>query len=235
MSNYTKFINFGNQINKQVESPFNSANPLTYCLFPTLSSQFTHGSTSSNLLYGTYNPSCELYMAERCATNWDSFCNVYVEKNPDDYYPNNGVINRDSYLLAQTYLKNNKPTVGEMLVRNAVNLRFLDFPTLRGEKEPFDPNVANSPMITYYRNNNSGISIIKKIENVNENIHVHKMLENQAVCFDVLARLYLGYLRGEKNTENFKNSKLEKLFLENQDLFNNFIRLARHNNLIQYF
>ena len=46
--NYTKYIDFGKDVNNQVKSPFNASNPLTYCMFSTLGTQFMHGSSTSN-------------------------------------------------------------------------------------------------------------------------------------------------------------------------------------------
>ena len=64
-------------------------------MFPTLGSQFMHGSSTSNLLYGNYNQACETFMAEHCAQHWDGFCEAYQKMNIDSYWPNSGVI--DAY------------------------------------------------------------------------------------------------------------------------------------------
>ena len=221
--NYVKSKKFCPRLN-EITSPFDSSNPLTYCLFPTLSSQFLHGSQSSNLLYGTYNPSCQNFMAEYCSNNWDKFCDTYEILNTDQSKPNNAARDPENFVYAQTFLKNNQPTLGEMLVRNAVSLQFIDYPFIHKKKEPFDPATTGSPMITIYRNKNIGPSVIKPIRDINKNHFIHKMLDNQKACFDVIARLYAGYVNNEQNTTHFRKSILEEFFVKNQNILNMFLK-----------
>ncbi|MAI15014.1 MAG: hypothetical protein CMM15_13450 [Rhodospirillaceae bacterium] len=221
--NYKKSINFCPELNQAEKSPFNADNPLTYCLFPTLGSQFTHGSSSSNLLYGTYNPSCQNFMAEYCSKDWNKFCDTYEILNTDKSKPNNAARDPENFTYAQRFLKNNEPTLGEMLIRNTVSLRFIDFPFIGKRQEPFDSSISGSPTITIYENKNVGPSVIKPISNINDNVFIHKMLHNQKACFDVIARLYAGFVNGEANTHNFRNSILEKFFVENQNVLNYFL------------
>jgi hypothetical protein len=221
--NYKKSINFCPELNQAEKSPFNADNPLTYCLFPTLGSQFVHGSSSSNLLYGTYNPSCQNFMTEYCSKGWNKFCDTYEILNTDKSKPNNAARDPENFTHAQRFLKNNEPTLGEMLVRNTVSLTFIDFPFIGKRQEPFDSSISGSPYITIYDNKNVGPSFIKPITNVDENFFIHKMLDNQKACFDVIARLYAGFVNGETNTHNFKNSILEKFFIKNQSVLNYFL------------
>lgn len=223
-TNYSKFLTFGEAINSQVQSPFNAANPLTYCLFPSLGSQFQHGSSTSTLLNTTYNPSCEYYMAERCSNTWDGFCDAYKQINLDTYWPNVGVIDGTAYTMAQTFLKNNRPTVGDILVRNAVNIKFLEYPYMTRSRQQFDPNTANSPDFTMYSNYTTSPSFLKKIVNVDQNEHVKLMLDNSKACFDVLARMYLAVLRNETNAYLLRNTIIEKHFKENEAQFQSFLR-----------
>lgn len=221
--NYVKSKKFCPQLN-EITSPFDASNPLTYCLFPTLSSQFLHGSQSSNLLYGTYNPSCQNFMAEYCSQNWDKFCDTYEILNTDESKPNNAARDPENFVYAQAFLKNNQPTLGEMLVRNTVSLQFIDYPYITKRHEPFDPASTGSPMITIYQNQNIGPSFIKPIPNINNNHFIHKMLDNQKACLDVIARLYAGFVNNERNTTNFRKSILEEFFIKNQNMLNIFLK-----------
>lgn len=223
---YSNIIDFGSQINNQSNSPFNAANPLTYCMFPTLGTQFMHGSSTSNLLYGNYNQACESFMAQHCAQNWDGFCDAYQKMNVDSYWPNSGVIDAYAFTFAQAFLKNNAPTVGQNLVRNTMNIVFLEYPKAIYQIAPFDPNTANSPNIKYYSNMNPGPSVIKPIKDINNNQDVKRLIENATPCFDVIARLYLGFLRKEKNTENFANTILEEFFSRNKCILDNYLNQA---------
>jgi len=225
-NNYTSFYDFGDSINNQVQSPFNSSNPLTYCLFPTMGNQFQHGSSTSNLLSTTYNPSCEYFMAERCSKSWDGFCEAYKVLNVDNYWPNVGVVDGTAYSVAQEFLRFNRPTVGDILIRNAVAFKFLHYPFLNYSTEPFDPNTANSPLIKVYPNYTSSPSIIKKINNIDKDEHVSLMLENPVVCFDVLARLYLSVLRKEPLSKQFQNTRIQKYFESNKEQLDLFVNQA---------
>jgi hypothetical protein len=223
---YSKIIDFGSQINNQSNSPFNAANPITYCMFPTLGSQFMHGSSTSNLLYGNYNQACETFMAEHCAQNWDGFCDAYQKMNIDSYWPNSGVVDAYAFKFAQAFLKNNSPTVGQNLVRNAMNMKFLDYPYAKYSIAPFDPNTANSPNIKYYSNIDPGPSIIKHIKDIDANEDIKRMLDNATPCFDVIARLYLGFLRKEAHTDAYSKTILEQFFIQNKCILDNYLKQA---------
>jgi hypothetical protein len=225
-SNYTKIFDFGNKINNQVNSPFNAANPLTYCLLPTMGTQFQHGSSTANLLSAPYSPNCEYFMAERCSVEWDGFCKAYQVLNVDTYWPNSGVVDGIAFSVAQEYMRNNKPTVGDTLVRNAVNLKLLEYPFLSYNSIPFDPNTANSPMVKVYPNYTSSPSILKKLATIDRDQHIALMLENPTACFDVLARIYLAMLRKETGHEQYKQTIVERYLKNNELQFQNFVKQA---------
>lgn len=224
---YSQFIDFGKDYNNAIKNPYNSANPLTYCMFPTLNSQFFHGSASGGLLYGNENTNCFNFMAERCEKEWDGYCQAYVDVNVDSYWPNQASIDTDAYNNAKQFF-NIKPTIGQDLIRNSCYRKFIHVPNNVGTKQPFDYTVANSPIITIYDNYVSGYSLVKNLSNnneINNDEHIKKMLENPYICFDVLARIYLGYKRKEKNI-NIQNTILEKFFIENEKILNNFVQQA---------
>ena len=127
--------------------------------------------------------------------------------------------------MAQGFLKNNRPTVGEIMIRNAVNRKFLSFPFETPNIEQFDPNTANSPDIEIYSNYINSPSYINSFENIDieEDEHIDLMLNYPTPCFDVLVRLYLGYIRNEKTMEMIKETKLEKYFTENKDMIEGFL------------
>lgn len=226
--NYKEFIQYGNAVNNQVNSPFNASNPLTYCLFPTMGTSFQHGSSIANDLTTTYNPKCEYFMAERCSLEWDGFCEAYKLLNIDTYWPNSGVIDSTAYTFAQNFLKNNRPTVGEIMIRNSVNIKFLAFPGVTPDVEQFDPNTANSPNVNVYSNYITTPSIIKSLDKIDieKDQHIGLMLDNPTPCFDVLSRIYLGFQRKEPTTQKIKGTRLEKFFQQNNTLFDSFLQQA---------
>lgn len=223
--NYAKIIDFGKAMNKQVESPLNPSNPLTYCMFPTLNSQFIHGSTSSGLLYDTNNASCTNFMAQRCEEQWDGFCDAYQMVNVDNYWPNTASIDSQAFELAQFFLQN-RPSVGDNLVRNTVYRRFLQLPKEVPSTQPFDPTVASSPTIEIYNNTVTSSSVLKNLDNVDQDPYIQKMMDNPKVCFDVLSRIYLGYLRQEPATAAIHGTQFEAFLKRNEPLFSRFLDVA---------
>jgi len=223
--NYTKIIDFGKGINEQVRSPLNPANPLTYCMFPTLNSQFIHGSSSSGLLYDTNNAACTNFMADRCEKGWDGFCDAYQMINVDNYWPNTAAIDTQAFELAQYFIQN-KPSVGDNLVRNAAYRRFIRLPNECPSVQPFDPTVASSPNITLYENNVTSSSILHPIEDPDNDPWVRRMTENPKVCFDVIARIYLGVLRNDPATIHLKGTGFYDFLQRNSDLIRRFLDMA---------
>lgn len=225
--NYARYINFGKGLNNNIQNPLDSSNPLTYCMFPTLNSQFFHGSASGGFLYGNQNPSCLSFMADRCEKEWDGYCQAYMALNNDTYWPNSAVIDSTAYTFAKNYL-NFKPTIGQDLLRNACYRKFIFIPGQVVNYNQFDSTVANSPFIKQYDNLVPVFSHVKNLNDpkiIDNDIHVQKMIQYPQICLDVLGRIYLSYINNDKNI-NIKNSILEKYFINNQKFYNEFIKQA---------
>jgi len=226
-SHYSTFSNFGKAINTQTK-PTDSSNPLNYCIFPTLSSQFIHGSASSGLLYDNNNTYCMNFMTEYCEKNWDGYCNAFEAINVDSYYPNTAVIDTTAFQLAQFFLKNNHPSLGDMLLRNVIQRKYIDYPGIEKDVVQFDSNTANSPFITIYSNYTLRPSQLKNLETIPSCPLIQKMLMNPKPCFDVIARLYLGLLRREPLTSYlYQNLLLQDFFKKNQEVLQQFLMLAK--------
>jgi|UniRef100_A0A6C0K6R7 hypothetical protein len=229
LQQYAQFIDFGKAINPNIKNPMNPANPLTYCMFPTLNSQFFHGSTSGGMLYSNQNASCMSFMAGRCSKEWDGYCQAFMDLNPDTYWPNMAVVDSDAYNNGKGYW-NVKPTVGQDLLRNSVYLKFIAVPGQKASVTPFDSNVANSPMITIYNNQVNVYSFVQNLDNpkqIDEDIHVQMMLQNPMICMDVLGRIYLAYHRNENDLPaKIKGTKLEEYFLKNKGVFVDYVAQA---------
>jgi hypothetical protein len=223
--NYARIIDFGKGINQQAASPLNPANPLSYCMFPTLNSQFIHGSTSSGLLYDTNNAACTNFMAERCTDSWDGFCDAYQALNVDTYWPNTASIDSEAFELAQYFIQN-RPSVGDNLVRNTMYRRFLQLPQECPSVQPFDPNVAASPNVTIFQNLVASSSQLHHLEDVDNDPWISKMVENPRVCFDVLARIYLGVQRKEPAASKIPGTLFAQFLERNAGLFQRFLEVA---------
>jgi hypothetical protein len=224
---YPRFIDFGKGINDQVNDPVNASNPLTYCVFPTVNAQFIHGSTSANLLYSPESPACQAFMTDYCSNKYDAFCETYRVMNVDTYWPNNAGVDVAAQSYANQFQQYN-PTVGENMIRNVVHRSFILFPNKKYTRRQFDPNVANSPFISYTCPSVIESSIVINLsspEMVNNNPHIKLMLENTRACFDVLARIYLAVARKEPNV-NIKGTALEDFLQKNAYTFEKFLSNA---------
>jgi hypothetical protein len=227
---YATFKEFGSALNPNIKNPLNASNPLTYCLVPSLNSQFVHGSSSAGMLYSNQNASCMAFMSGRCMKEWDGYCQAYVDLNQDTYWPNMGVIDVAAYNNAKNYY-NVKPTIGQDLLRNTCYRKFIFVPGQKPNYTQFDSNVANSPFIEIYNNEVAVYSFVKDLGNaklIDSDPLVQKMLENPLVCMDVIGRIYLAYKNKENGIENqIKDSIIEKYFKLNEKALDAFVGQAQ--------
>lgn len=143
---YRQISNFGNQ-----QPPCAGANdPLTYCLQDSMDKSFQHGSIGH--LYGPRSKKCQLYMAQRCAENWDGFCEYYYQTNGKNskeptYRPWPNAAQTQSGLASPVL------TAGDQLLQNVAERKYCTYgPKCPKKCEPFDPTVPNSPQLFYYDN-----------------------------------------------------------------------------------
>ena len=138
--NYSNISDFGSNAYSAVN------NPLTYCMNNTMDQRFLHGGHSDTL--GQHSRSCQLFMSEYCAKNWDGFCEI-ASRNPTLHYPNQaGSCNTASGVACQGL------TAGESLIRATAERKYLyKMHGAQRKYEPFDPTVPTSPMISYWVSN----------------------------------------------------------------------------------
>jgi hypothetical protein len=227
---YATFVEFGKALNDNIKNPLSASNPLTYCLVPSLNSQFVHGSSSAGMLYSNQNASCMSFMSGRCMKEWDGYCQAYVDLNQDTYWPNMGVIDTAAYTNAKNYY-NIKPTIGQDLLRNTCYRKFIFVPGQKPTVTQFDSNVANSPVIEIYNNEVANYSWVKDLGNaslIDSDILVQKMLENPMICMDVIGRIYLAFMNNENNIkQQIKGSILEKYFKLNGSALDDYVGQAQ--------
>ena len=124
---YTTISDFG-----QVNNVYND--PVTYCVLDGLDSQFMHGSTG--MIFGKGNFKCSEYMSNRCAAQWDDVCQSYSEtttnKFPRPTCCPKGLNDGEAFLRETAFKKYLLKTFGCFSVC-----------------EPFDPTVADSPLVCY--------------------------------------------------------------------------------------
>lgn len=212
------------------------SNPLTYCITPTFNSQFIHGATSANLVYTPQGPACINYMSERCSIVYDGYCRAYNTLNTDTSWPNMGAIDNLTFHIARAFLKH-KTTTGENMIRNAAERRFLIYPGIQSTSEPFDPNVANSPIVTRYNSSYMpgpvGFKNLSNPASIDNDLLMEEVQLHWQACLDVLVKIYKGW-RDKNPSIQLYPSKFE-LFLEAKaPIFDNFLaHLQRTPNYIQ--
>jgi hypothetical protein len=222
---YSTISNLG----KSVDYHTDQANPLTYCLYPNYNAQWIHGSTTTNLLNTPQCEPCQIYMSERCSNNFDEFCQIYYENNRDTFWPNLAGIDVQSQKKAQAFLKYS-PTTGDNMIRNSVEKKLFIYPSVINQKQPFDPNMASSPMITKYTSNTFAPSwtlhpeMMTQIHDDNE--HVNLMLSYPYPCFDLLARFHQIYQQNPTGfmtlAGNKSNNNLTSFLQQNNQMFTAF-------------
>lgn len=219
MSQYATFAKFGGRIaNKNVSNPENLTNPLTYCMVKTMDNAFLHGSESN---FGPETYQCQNYMADKCANNWDGYCEQYVDTNMSlTYWPNNASISGEAYNKSNAV---NHQSVGEQLLRNSLERRFIEYPYVKPQLEPFDTNDAASP---YYKNYGNICGPLKySVKNIDRktidrDTLMNKALANPNVCIDVLARIYLAY---KSKSIELRGTQLEQFFRRNTALLEKWV------------
>jgi hypothetical protein len=204
MSNYAKISNFGGTIN----SPTN--NPITYCMFDNIDTQFDHGPVGKR--YGPYSKSCQLFMADYCANNWDGFCEI-ASRDPEQRYPNDLLCNQfpaGRFQPPGGNSVNGNTTAGNILIRNAAQRRFCNMDQCAAKVYPFDPNVADSPLIKDYGWNNGncggatctdgddyrlqlgqGCNLVCSVDpaTIDDDVVMNKCLDDPGIALDVLVNI----------------------------------------------
>ena len=205
--NYRTISNFGNSANSA------TSNPLTYCLDNTLDQRFLHGSSSDT--YGQNSRNCQAFLSEYCAQGWDGYCEM-AEQQQGAYkypYPNN--------VQSSTYGNNmNTLTRGELLLHNTAANKYLKH-MINGKRtyEPFDPNVASSPMISFWQTSQcvpgQPMTPVMAVDpkSIDSDIVMNKILAKPYVAMDILENIYrtmkregtLVQLRGTKLGHFYQN------------------------------
>jgi hypothetical protein len=185
--------------------------PLTYSINSTIDQSFLHGSSAQSI-NGQQSKESQLFLSEYGANEWDDFCEI-ASKNTNTSYPNN------FSLLATTKGGDTgiQKTAGDILIYNTAKRKYLK-ELINGHLEyfPFDPNVANSPLISNWKSNNLGSNNIIPTYAVNpkdidNDIVMNKILENPVIAYDILINIY-NTMKREKTLSQLRGTKLGNLF-----------------------
>jgi len=161
-------------------------------------------------------------MADRCsgtydqANAWDDKCSLYAAVNTDTVWPNTAAINQIASLILPQWRK--ARTVGEQLLRNSLERRFIVYPDSYMSLAQFDPNIANSPFYRYPCNScvdwNIRFIDAKKIDS---DPVMNAALDNFSACVDVFAIIWHSW---KNNKLSIEKTKLEDNLRQNTPLYN---------------
>lgn len=202
-NSYANIRNFG----PKTQSALN--NPLTYCIDNTAGQRFMHGSYAN--VYGQNSRSCQLFLSEYCAENWDGFCE-YASHDvstscPDQYQTSLnecGVIN------------SLERSTGEKLIYDTAERKYL-IKMHNGIKkyEPFDPTVPTSPMISYWTSSESGSKTIPEYsvnaKTIDNDVVMDKILAKPTIAMNILINIY-NTMKRNKTLSTLKNTKLGNFY-----------------------
>jgi hypothetical protein len=171
-----------------------ATHPLTYCIGSNMNQQFLHGGNP----YGSKSKHCQSFMADYCASGWDGFCEIESK-------------NTDMSLVPSGKGLLDYKTAGDVLIANTANRKYLiNIENATEMYEPFDPTVADSPMIRYWINKGSGPQVFEHAVDpsiIDKDVLMDKILENPDLAFGILSSIYKTMKR--KDTLKFlKNTKL---------------------------
>lgn len=215
---YSCIGNFG-----QSEKVSVMSNPLSYCAVSGLDAGFYH------TLGGSYlkpeSSQCQQFMGSYCASKWDNICET-LSKDPTKTSPNTVQQCNGPMGIVNTGLGGDL-TRGQILIRNAAAERFLKSMSgnCKRDYEPFDPTVADSPLISRWvaegnacrsgancHASNVCIPIYGvDPETIDSDEIMNKILEQPWIAMNILVNIYNNaYRNGE--LEKLKNTKLGMFF-----------------------
>jgi hypothetical protein len=194
-------------------------NPLTYCINDTIDPYFLHGDDFLN--HGGQDcQQCQWFLSDYCAQGWDQYCEL-ASKNLQMRFGNAMDIYDES-------LQSSGLTSGEVLIRNTASRKYL-VKMIGGKKvfEPFDPTVANSPMISKWvwdDSTYSGCTNMRPIyavdpKTVDNDVFMDKILVKPTIAQDILLNIY-NTMKKQGNLNELENTKLGRFFKLNKHIFN---------------
>lgn len=220
MSCYSSISDFGGNM----QSPM--SNPLSYCAVSELDSSFTHASNGQ--LNGPDSSQCQQFMAHYCANDWNGVCEFNSHDNTS-WLPN--TVKTCDASNGNGSLGNglgNHLTKGQILIRNTAAEKYLYAMSANCHRvyEPFDPTVANSPLIgKWVTNSNSctssncqgrGICVpVYKVDpkQIDRDPVMNKILAQPHIAMDILVNIY-NNARRDGELDSLKGTKLYNLFMQ---------------------
>lgn len=194
-------------------------NPLGYCLSTGMDVGMSKGYTA--FTQGGRSRNCQAFMAQRCAENWDGFCDYYMNQNNKI---NQGFFSNKLWpnLFSPIDWGSQRATqpLGNEFLRNVLITKYCVFPNGQLKMEPFDPTNANSPMIGLWANPSGDgklIPVCNRIDpqTIDSDPVMNKALENIDVCGDILINILNTCKRQGINLSGTKLGRLQSKYFQN--------------------
>jgi hypothetical protein len=168
--------------------------PIAMCLSQGLDRKFSYGGAAGNLT-GPQSAQCQNMFADRCAKEWDGFCEYYYQE-----YGKNGKNGNNriwpNVVSRQWEAKYNIPsyaTLGDHLLRNTAERKYCTYVNCSPQMAPFNPLDPNSPFIS--TNKTIGVSgCVPLCSNINPKTIdsdpvMNRMLENPEPVLPTLVNI----------------------------------------------
>ena len=201
---YVKIRNFGN-----VPSVL-MTDPVGYSIMPKdVRGSMDIGPTSR--LFGPEQPNAQLFMAEKCAKEWDGACE-FLYRNADDNKCNAGKINSPAFTTQSTP----GMTIGDFLVENSAVRRFCDLSSCAITEEPYNPMDPNSVMVKSYgpqcgklgAPSKKCLPICMPPNDPDNDLLLNKVLDRPHYHTDLLLNMY----HNVKDRKRYENTRLGRIF-----------------------
>jgi hypothetical protein len=215
-SNYATFGEFGCNNGPQ-------QNPLTYCFVSGLDASFNHGGMAGDDgLLGQKGRACQIFSADYCAKNWNGIC----EFASRDEERNGTVVDQVDNNCGAGIPSN--LSMGEILIRNTFKSKYMTMMSGNCKRvyQPFDPTVANSPLISTWESTGNGCGSTQNCRGYNVCVPIYevsnpgeidtdpvigKVLAKPWIAIDILVNMYQNALKNN-TLEKLKGTKLYDFF-----------------------
>ena len=194
---YAKIANFG-----QIQPTF-MTDAVGFSVNKDIDTSFDIGPTSR--LFGPDMANAQLYMAEKCAKDWDGSCEL-MSRNRDSSKCNSGKISSSLFKTPDV----EGMTVGDFLVENAAVRRFCNLSSCKLMKEPYNPMDPYSPMVSSYSDNGytKCLPVCEPPSDPDNDILLNKVLDKPDRHIDLLVNMY----RNVKDRKKYENTRLGMIF-----------------------
>lgn len=201
---YQKLITFGNTLTNAL--PVYNNDPATLCLGTDINQPFNHGSNSA--IYGQNSPECQIYMAQRCANNWDGLCEYAIRPDANYEYATRA----DTLGQGMKGILDLSPA--DILVRNTAMEKYriaMHGGDCKLKTEQFNPINPSSPYMSYYVGEGCVPEFAVDPTTIDDDPVMNRLLDNPRIGMQILINIFNTMLR--KGTLNsLKGTRLGNFF-----------------------